>query len=187
MIVSRTRHDFRKYKHTKIEREILAGANKHLAEMREEFLKSDFHLPNAEKPVEFEMKDYDKAVKESKHPQLPPEQQPKVSEETPQEIPQKEEPKPNPMKETSDPEITEDPSPITTESTTPPDSKTSLAKRRLDTGLDGNYWQYTETHGRRLRVKTTKLQKEEEFWDSWDNTINMDEPIAEGERLTKED
>ena len=91
------------------------------------------------------------------------------------------------MKETSDPEITEDPSPITTESTTPPDSKTSLAKRRLDTGLDGNYWQYTETHGRRLRVKTTKLQKEEEFWDSWDNTINMDEPKAEGERLTKED
>merc|ERR1712030_309336 len=67
--VSRTRQDIGKYKHTKIEREILERANKHLAEMRREFLKSDFQNPNMEKPVEFEMSDYDKAVKTSPHPQ----------------------------------------------------------------------------------------------------------------------
>ena len=68
--VSRTRQDIRKYKHTKIEREILERANKHLAEMRQEFLKSDFHNPNLEKPVEFEIKDYDDAVKKSEYKQI---------------------------------------------------------------------------------------------------------------------
>jgi len=67
--VSRTRQDIRKYKHTKIEREILERANKHLADMRREFLKNnDFQNPRLEKPVEFEIKDYDTAVKNSKYP-----------------------------------------------------------------------------------------------------------------------
>ena len=65
------RNDIRKYKHTKIEREILERANKHLAEMRREFLKSDFQNAAMEKPVEFEIKDYDEALKNSKYPQTP--------------------------------------------------------------------------------------------------------------------
>ena len=68
--VSRTRHDIRKYKHTKIERTILERANKHLAEMREEFLKNDgFQNSRFESPVEFEISDYDDAVKNSPYPQ----------------------------------------------------------------------------------------------------------------------
>ena len=38
--------------------------------MRREFLKNDdFQNPRMEKPVEFEIKDYDTAVKNSKYPQ----------------------------------------------------------------------------------------------------------------------
>ena len=133
------------------------------------------------------MKDYDKAISESKYPQQKPEKQPKAPEKPPQETPQEEEPKPNLEKETTNPEIPEDTSPTTTDAATSPDPKASLAQRRLGTGLDGNYWQCTETHGRRLRVKTTTLQKEEEYRDSWDNTVIMDEPEAQGERLVKED
>ena len=94
--------------------------------------------------------------------------------EKPQETPIKDEPKPNPTQEIPDPEVTENPSPSTTEITKPPDSKPSLAKRRLDTSLDGVYWQCTEKHGRRFRVKTTKFEKEDEFRDSWDNIFHIE-------------
>ena len=68
--VSRTRQDIRKYKHTKIERTILERANKHLADMRREFVKDERFMPkNAQPPVEFEMGDYDEAVKQSPHQQ----------------------------------------------------------------------------------------------------------------------
>ena len=179
--VSRTRQDIRKYKHTKIEREILERANKHLAEMRREFLKNiDFQNPNIEKPVEFEIKDYDTAVKNSKYPQQAPENRPTVMEESTQEKPQRQESNPEPTEETITPENPENPSPNTTETATPSDPKASLVQRRLGTGLDGNYWQSTESHGRRLRVRTTKLQEEEENLDSWDNTIP-----AEGDEAGK--
>ena len=39
--VSSTRQDIRKYKHTKVEWKLLEKANKHLAEMRREFMKNE--------------------------------------------------------------------------------------------------------------------------------------------------
>ena len=53
--------------------------------MRKEFLKSDFNLPNAEKPAEFEMEDYDKVVKESEHPQPKANERPILPKEEPKE------------------------------------------------------------------------------------------------------
>ena len=45
---------------------LLEQANKHLAEMREEFLKNDdFQNPRLEKPEKFEITDYDTAKKNS--------------------------------------------------------------------------------------------------------------------------
>ena len=179
--VSRTRHDIRKFKHTKVERYILERANKHLAEMRKEFLKSDFNLPNAEKPAEFEMEDYDKAVKESNYPQPKANERPAIPTEDPKEPNIKEEPKPSPKQESSNPETSEDPSLAPTETNTPKDPKPSLAKRRLDTNLDGGYWHCEEQHGRRLRVRTTELEEEEELKDSWDNIIHMEQTQEEKE------
>ena len=64
--VSRTRQDIRKYKDTKIERQILERANKHLADMRREFMKNErFRSKNTQAPVEFEIRNYDDAVKNS--------------------------------------------------------------------------------------------------------------------------
>ena len=167
--VSRTRHDIRKFKHTKVERHILERANKHLAEMRREFLKSDFI--HAEKPAEFTMEDYDKAVKESKHPQ--PETITRPS--TPPELPATpnikkevkiEEPK---QKETS-PETQTNP-----EQTPQEAPKPSMEERRLKTGLDGGYWQCNQEHGRRLRIRTTDLQEEENLEDAQEDTPNIEQ------------
>ena len=181
--VSRTRQDIRKYKHTKIEREILERDNKHLAEMRREFLKNNnFQNPRMEKPVKFETKDYDTAVKNSKYPQQTPENHQTPTEEPAQEKPQEQVARQKPTEETTAPNNPETPTPNTPGTTTPSDTKSSLAQRRLGTGLDGNYWQCKESHGRRLRVRTTGLQEEEEYMDSWDNTIPVD-----GNEVEKQD
>ena len=161
--VSRTRSDIRKYKHTKIEREILERANKHLAEMRREFLKSDFHNAEVEKPVEFEMSDYDKALKTSIYPPNRPE--------TPTTTPS-----PNPGEEPSEPKIKQEPTEATTTPNIPEESQPTVQKlpaavRRLQSNLDGKAWECTETHRPRLRVKTTGIKEEEEYMGSWDNTI----------------
>ena len=54
----------------------------HRSHMRREFLKNDdFQNPEMEKPVEFEIKDYDTAVENSKYPQTEirkPEQTPEI-------------------------------------------------------------------------------------------------------------
>ena len=63
-IVSKTRPDIRKFKHTKAERKILEVAHKHLSEMIKEFMRDDtFRTVNSAPPVEFELTDYDSAVK----------------------------------------------------------------------------------------------------------------------------
>ena len=140
---------------------------------------TDFQNPRIEKPVEFEIKDYDTAVRESIYPQQTPEKRPTTTEKPTQEKPQEKESNSKPKEETITPEIPEDPLPNTTETATPSDSKASLAQRRIGTGLDGNYWQCTESHGWRLRVRTTTLQEEEEYRDSWDNTILVDDLEAQ--------
>ena len=132
--VSRTRQDIRKYKHTKIEREILERANKHLSDMRREFLKNDdFQNPRLEKPVEFEIKDYDNAVKNSPFPQMV-----------------KENPITEPGKSTQNPKIKQEPLEPLDETPKPQHTKVPRALRNLESNLDGKAWECTKTHGSRL-------------------------------------
>ena len=68
--VSRTRAHIRKYKHTKVERELLKTAHEHVEAMRKEFHKHsnrDFQNPDMDPPVEFSMEDYDKAVQDPEY------------------------------------------------------------------------------------------------------------------------
>ena len=52
--VTRTRNDIRKYKHTKIERQLLESAHSHIKAMREEFMKNDrFHNGEMDAPVHY--------------------------------------------------------------------------------------------------------------------------------------
>ena len=53
--------------------------------------------------------------------------------------------------------------------------KPSMAERWLITDLDGGYWQCNQEHGRRLRVRTTKLQNEEDLEDTWDNITHLEQ------------
>ena len=167
MTVSRTRNDIRKYKHTKIEREILERANKHLAEMTREFLKSDFQNAAMEKPVEFKIKDYDEALKTSKYPQIPVQTPIPTPATAPTETPQDPEIKQEPVEEPT--------TPITPEVDQPTVQKLPASVRQLQSNLDGKAWECTDTHRPRLRVKKTGIQEEEEYLESWDNTISAEE------------
>ena len=157
--VSRTRQDISKYKHTKVGRKILERANKHLAEMREEFLKNDDFLnPRVEKPVEFEISDYDTAKKNSIYPQR--------TEET-----VREDPAPEPETPTQVPKVKQEPSEETPKQ---PSTKIPRALKNLESSLDGKQWECTENHGHRLRGRTTGVQDEAEYQDNWDNTISVE-------------
>ena len=136
--------------------------------MRREFLKSDFQNPNMEKPVEFEIKDYDTAVKNSIHPQS------KVNTPTPAPV------APVPMTPAPEPEIKQEPvedvtPPATTEVAEPPRAKLPMVLRKLHSDLDGKAWECTDTHRPRLRVKTTGVEESDEYLDHWDNTIPANE------------
>ena len=72
--------------------------------------------------------------------------------------------------------------PTIPEATMPSNTKLPPALRKLKTGLDGKAWECTDTHRPRLRVRTTGIQEEEEYQDSWDNTIP-----AENNETTEED
>ena len=134
--------------------------------MRREFLKSNFHNPNMEKLVEFEIKDYDDAVKNSKHPQ--PQNCPQVpipTSPTSDTKPPEPEIKQEPMEEPS-------PSPVVTE---PAPTKVPMALRKLQSNLDGKAWECTDTHRPRFRVRTTGIQEEDEYLDHWDIIMQAEE------------
>ena len=59
--ITRIRADIRKFKHTKLEKEALEIAHKHLEVMRKEFMRSDHYTKSSgPTPVEFEVpQDYD--------------------------------------------------------------------------------------------------------------------------------
>ena len=83
--------------------------------MRREFLKNDdFQNPRLEKPVEFEIKDYDNAVKNSPFPQMA-----------------KENPKTEPGKPTQNPEIKQEPLEPLNETSKPQPTKIPRALRNL--------------------------------------------------------
>ena len=146
--VSRTRQDIRKYKHTKIERELLVKANKHLEELNREFLKSDFYNPNDNKPST---------------------QEPEIKQE--------------PMDE-STPEITEIPAEDPAPTPAPTTSKGSRMLKNLKSDLDGSAWACNDTHVWRLRVRTTKINEEEEYLDHWDNITTINDENIEEKTLT---
>ncbi len=172
--ISRTRHDIRKFKHTKVERHILERANKHLAEMRREFLKSDFN--HADKPAEFTMEEYDKAVKDSKYPQPTTNEQPPISPEIPEIPTTKNEVKTEePKQEEPSQETSTNPEQKPQELSTPKVPKPSAEERRLKSNLDGGYWQCNQEHGRRLRVRTTKVHNEEDLDNTWDNISYLEQ------------
>ena len=131
--------------------------------MRREFLKSEFHNSEVEKPVEFEMSDYDKALKNSIYPQNKPE------------IPHTT-PSPDPGEAPVEPKIKQEPTETSTtpdkpEESQPTTQKVPAAVRRLQSNLDGKAWECTETHRPRLRVKTTGIEEEAEYMGSWNNTV----------------
>ena len=176
--VTRTRADIRKYKHTKIERELLEIAHKHLQAMREEFMKNDrFHNNGLDAPVEFDMSDYDTAKKNS--PYLS-EQQFSENEIIP---PGMEVSRPHldqKIKQEPAPEDQDTPKqePISKDLEEPKASATpklSNEAKKLKDNLNGPYWTCKESHGRRsLRVKTIKENDETAFKGTWDNVITMD-------------
>ncbi len=61
------------------------------------------------------------------------------------------------------------------EESAPKPPKPSREERRLQSNLDGGYWQCNQEHGRRLRVRTTKIQDEEDLTDTWDNISNLEQ------------
>ena len=136
--------------------------------MRREFLKSDFHNAATEKPVEFEIKDYDEALKNSEYPQkknqTPEPQTATAPAETPQEPTIKQEPVEVDTPTTITP-------PTTQEIPLPTTPKIPAAVRRLQSNLDGQAWGCSDTHGPRLRVRTTGVEEEEEYLDSWNNIV----------------
>ena len=108
-----------------------------------------------EKPVEFEIKDYDTAIKNSQFPQIV-----------------RKNLTPDPEVPTQNPEVKQEP---LDETPKPQRTKVPRALRNLESNLEGKAWESTETHGPRLRVRTTEIQEEEEYQDSWDNTISMED------------
>ena len=127
-----------------------------------------------EKPVEFEIKDYDTAVKNSAYPQ--------TAIETPE---------PTPVVPPQEPEIKQEPveeatTPISPEVTEPVSTKIPMALRKLQSNLDGKAWECTDTHRPRLRVRTTGIQDEDEYQDNWDNTVPAENNEIPEEEYSKE-
>ena len=135
--------------------------------MRREFLKSDFQNAAMEKPVEFEIKDYDEALKTSKYPQIPVKTPIPTPATAPAETPQVPDIKQEPVEEPT--------TPIAQEVNQPAVQKLPASIKRLQSNLDGKAWECTDTHRPHLRVKTTGIEEEEEYLESWDNTIPAEE------------
>ena len=143
--------------------------------MNREFLKSDFYNPHNNKPVEFEIKDYDEALKLKRPSDIPPATRSPIIE---PEIKQE------PMDD-STPTITEIPATNPTPApTTSKSSKGSRELKNLDSGLDGKAWGCSTNHGRRLIVRTTKMNEEEEYSEHWNNTTLINDEEIEDKTLT---
>ena len=138
--------------------------------MRREFLKSNFHAPNAETPPEFEIKDYDDALKDTKPPiDMTP--LPRFSNPEP-------EIKKEPMEDNSPPS-TDTPAETPAATPAPAAPKGSRMLKNLESNLDGKAWACTDTHKRRLRVRTAGIEEEDEYYDHWDNTIQLEDETQE--------
>ena len=142
--------------------------------MNREFMKSDFYNPHNNKPIEFEIKDYDEALKLKRPSDIPtairsPVTEPEIKQE--------------PIDDNT-PKITEipaeNPAPAPA---TKPSSGSRMLKNLDSSGLDGKAWACNDTHGRRLRVQTSKINTEEEYSEHWDNTTSIDDKEIEEKTL----
>ena len=76
----------------------------------------------------------------------------------------------------------DNPSPSTdtpAETPVPAAPKGSRMLKNLESNVDGKAWACTDTHKRRLRVKTAGIKEEDEYYDHWDNTIPLENEIQE--------
>ena len=183
--VTRTREDIRKYKHTKIERELLEVAHKHLHAMRKEFLKNDrFHNEGSDAPVEFEMSDYDTAKRNSPYLSeqeftedevIPDGMEPTRAHLDQRPIPEAHDDvhAEQKIKQEPNPEAKVEPHP-----TEPP--KVSNEAKKLQGKLNGPYWTCSENHGRRsYKVSEIETTDETAFKKTWDNVIKLDEATSQ--------
>ena len=115
--------------------------------------------------MEFEIKDYDNAVKKSEYKQsIEPATTPSA-----------------PAEPTPEPKIKQEPAEEVNTPTTPEVNQPETAKihpvlKKLQSDLDGKAWECTDTHrGQRFRVRTTSLEEEDEYLGHWDNTIQAEE------------
>ena len=132
---------------------------------------------NRQPPVEFQMGDYDDAVRTSPHPQT--ENQRPATTNTPDTLPE------TPVvPENESPHIKQEPQ---IETTPPKSTKGQRELKNLDSKLDGHTWECTETHRPRLRVRTTGVEEESEYQDSWNNIVPIPETETQEEILVQKD
>ena len=174
--VSRTRQHIRKYKHNKVERNLMKAAHEHIKAMRREYFKpenKDFQ--GLEPPIEFTMDDYDKAAQN-------PEYIRRISEPVTVTPPT---PITTPSGPTQEPEIKQEPTtegPITEIPQEEParrQPRKSREENNLKSGMNGPYWQCIKDHGRRTRYRNNFTEENEnpntckncKDWDSenWEN------------------
>ena len=118
------------------------------------------------------MGDYDDAVRTSPHPQT--ENQRPATTTTPETLPE------TPVvPEDESPQIKQEPH---IETTPPKSNKGQRELRNLESKL-GPAWECTETHRPRLRVKTTGVEEESEYQDSWNNIVPIPKTEAPEEIL----
>ena len=86
--------------------------------------------------------------------------------------------KKEPMEDNPSPS-TDTPAETPAETPVPAAPKGSRMLKNLESNLDGKAWACTNTHRRRLRVKTTGINEEDEYYDHWDNTIPLENEIQE--------
>ena len=120
--------------------------------------------------MEFEIKNYDDAVKNSEYKQLTETPTaPSAPADTAPDTKIKQEPVE---------EVTTTPTPEATQPETP---KVPAAVRKLKSDLDGKAWECTSSHRQRFKVTTASVDQENEYLESWDNVIHMEEaaPVEE--------
>ena len=146
--------------------------------MREEFFKNErFRSEISSPPAEFEIPS-DYGQDEEVTPTNPTEPTRREPTETTGPInndqPMQEEPTAQMHPQEAEPQITEIPE------ETPRPRRISRELQNLKSDLNGPSWGCTENHGSRLRVRTAGVQ--EQYEDSWDNVIQLQEEENTGDQ-----
>ena len=171
--VTRTRHDIRLYKHSKVERELLETARKHLKAMIEQFHKKDsFRNEIGYPPKEFDIPENYNEQREEEIIQRRgiPTENDSTPDQTPQ-PPEQQTPEPT----SDETQIKEEPRIMELPTEAPTRRPVSRELRNLESGLDGEAWQPCPTeHGRRMRVRAVDFKEEDEFTETPDNVRYLD-------------